>query len=49
MAMRPATPPQLRVHDARELAGDAPEAILRLDGMDYRLRITRSGKLILTK
>lgn len=42
---RPAPP----VHDARLLTGDGNEAEIRLDGMRYVLRITRQGKLILTK
>jgi hemin uptake protein HemP len=32
-----------------ELLGGEREAILEHDGQDYRLRITASGKLILTK
>lgn len=36
-------------HDARELTGGACEAEIVLDGMVYVLRITRAGKLILTK
>jgi hemin uptake protein HemP len=37
------------VHDARLLTGGQREADLLLDGMRYVLRITRQGKLILTK
>lgn len=37
------------VHDARLLTGNGNEAEIRLDGMRYVLRITRQGKLILTK
>lgn len=41
------TPPP--VHDARLLTDGGNEAEIRLDGMRYVLRITRQGKLILTK
>ena len=37
------------VHDARLLTDGGNEAEIRLDGMRYVLRITRQGKLILTK
>jgi hemin uptake protein HemP len=40
------TPPQ---HDARALTGGGSQAEIRLDGVRYLLRITRQGKLILTK
>jgi hemin uptake protein HemP len=36
-------------HDARQLTDGGVEAEIRLDGMRYVLRITRQGKLILTK
>ncbi|HDR28049.1 hemin uptake protein HemP [Rhodovulum sp.] len=36
-------------HDARWLTGGGSSAVIRLNGMDYLLRITRAGKLILTK
>ncbi|MRH22001.1 hemin uptake protein HemP [Rhodovulum strictum] len=36
-------------HDARRLTAGGPSAVIRLNGMDYQLRITRAGKLILTK
>jgi hemin uptake protein HemP len=36
-------------HDARLLTEGGPEAEIRLDGVRYVLRITRQGKLILTK
>jgi hemin uptake protein HemP len=39
-------PPRIKV---RELMGGEREAILEHDGQDYRLRITASSKLILTK
>ena len=41
-----AVPPR---HDARALTGGGVEAEIRLDGVRYVLRITRQGKLILTK
>ncbi len=37
------------VHDARMLTRGRREAEVMLDGMRYVLRITRQGKLILTK
>jgi hemin uptake protein HemP len=43
---RPGEPRRLKVIDL--LAGER-EAILEHHGQDYRLRITASGKLILTK
>ncbi|TPE52651.1 hemin uptake protein HemP [Amaricoccus solimangrovi] len=36
-------------HDARLLTGGGAEATIVLDGTLYVLRITRQGKLILTK
>lgn len=36
-------------HDARRLTEGRNEAEILLDGMRYVLRITRQGKLILTK
>lgn len=36
-------------HDARELTGGGSLASITLDGQQYTLRITRQGKLILTK
>lgn len=44
--VRQAPPPD---HDARILTGGGNEAEIRLDGVRYVLRITRQGKLILTK
>ena len=41
-----AKPRRLKV---REMLGGEREAILEHGGQDYRLRITASGKLILTK
>lgn len=37
------------VHDARVLTGQDGCAMIVLDGQLYMLRITRAGKLILTK
>jgi hemin uptake protein HemP len=39
----------LPMHDARALVGDGTQARIALDGQIYTLRITRQGKLILTK
>ncbi len=36
-------------YDARELVKDGVQACIVLDGQQYFLRITRAGKLILTK
>lgn len=36
-------------HDARDLTGGGAEAEIVLDGIVYRLRITRARKLILNK
>ena len=36
-------------YDARELVYDGVQAHITLDGQIYTLRITRAGKLILTK
>ena len=38
-----------RVVSAAELFGDRREVWIELDGVRYRLRITRRGKLILQK
>jgi hemin uptake protein HemP len=46
----PAMEPQAKVRVlVAELLQGGREAILEHDGMDYRLRITANGKLILTK
>jgi hemin uptake protein HemP len=37
------------IHAARELTGGGTQARIELDGKVYDLRITRAGKLILTK
>ncbi|MFO1209099.1 MAG: hemin uptake protein HemP [Amaricoccus sp.] len=49
--MRPAPVyrPDRPHHDARVLTAGGVEAEIRLDGVRYVLRITRQGKLILTK
>jgi hemin uptake protein HemP len=44
---RPA--PALPCHEARDLTGPEGLGLIRLDGQIYTLRITRAGKLILTK
>ncbi|WP_157057423.1 hemin uptake protein HemP [Loktanella sp. 3ANDIMAR09] len=36
-------------HDARQLIPNGVKADITLDGQTYTLRITRAGKLILTK
>lgn len=43
------TPSNMPMHDARDLTGNGAQAIIMLDGKTYFLRITRAGKLILTK
>lgn len=39
----------LPVFDARQMLGDSTTAHILLDGQTYILRLTRQGKLILTK
>ena len=41
--------PELKRLSSEELIGPAREVLIRHAGFDYRLRITRQGKLILTK
>lgn len=41
--------PRVLVIDSRQLFGQSKEIRLRHRGEEYRLRITRQGKLILTK
>lgn len=41
--------PKLATYDARELVDGGVQACILLDGQQYFLRITRAGKLILTK
>ena len=43
----PSTPP--RKASSHELLGDRSELLIEHQGAEYRLRITRLGKLILTK
>ena len=45
----PAIPQQLPTHDARDLTKTGNQAQIVLDDQTYTLRITRAGKLILTK
>ena len=45
----PSTREPDRVVRAEELFGDRREVWIELDGVRYRLRITRRGKLILQK
>lgn len=47
----PASPPtrEPKRVSTEELMGPAREVLIRHAGCDYRLRITRQGKLILTK
>jgi hemin uptake protein HemP len=42
-------PPAAEVIDAARLFGSAKEVQIELQGVRYRLRITRRGKLILQK
>lgn len=44
-----ATVPGIPVHRAKDLTGGGTLAQILLDGKVYALRITRAGKLILTK
>ena len=48
-APRMAVLDDLPMHDARLLTGETGAARITLDGAVYTLRITRQGKLILTK
>jgi len=45
----PATAPSTPVHDVYNLTRGGNLAQIVLDGKTYQLRITRAGKLILTK
>lgn len=46
----PVPPPgDARIVNSEDLFGPDHELIIRHDNMNYRLRITRAGKLILTK
>ncbi|WP_415400603.1 hemin uptake protein HemP [Tateyamaria sp. SN3-11] len=42
-------PQKIDTYDARDLIKDGVQASIVLDGQVYYLRITRAGKLILTK
>jgi hemin uptake protein HemP len=44
-----AAPAAIPVHDARDLTANSDRARIVLDDKVYDLRITRAGKLILTK
>lgn len=46
---RRVTPPDRLTFDARDITGAAGLADLILDGQVYTLRITKQGKLLLTK
>lgn len=41
--------PQIDTYDVRDLIKDGVQACILLDDQRYYLRITRAGKLILTK
>ncbi|MEM6304263.1 MAG: hemin uptake protein HemP [Pseudomonadota bacterium] len=45
----PADTPQMDTYDARDLIRNGVQACIVLDDQTYYLRITRAGKLILTK
>ena len=49
MAAKPTLTDKTPVHDARALTEGNDQARIVLDGQVYTLRITRAGKLILTK
>ncbi|EYD77350.1 hypothetical protein Rumeso_01057 [Rubellimicrobium mesophilum DSM 19309] len=52
ISLVPPLPPSVLptpTHDARDLTGPTGLARIVLDGQAYTLRITRAGKLILTK
>ena len=40
---------EMPTYDARAIVADSKQARIMLDGQSYFLRITRTGKLILTK
>jgi len=46
---QPVFAPTQPIHDARRLTGEDGTAYIVLDGKAYTLRITKAGKLILTK
>jgi len=41
--------PERKVVTSEQLLGGAREIAIRHDGQEYRLQVTRNGKLILTK
>ena len=45
----PKLPPDRKVLQSAELMGGAREVVIRHNGQEYRLQVTRAGKLILTK
>ncbi len=49
MSQAPDPTPALPTYDARDLVQSESQARILLDGQVYFLRITRAGKLILTK
>lgn len=49
LMVAPNTAPPLPTFDARDLTQDGTQAHILLDDQMYVLRITRAGKLILTK
>lgn len=46
---KPTEAPAVKTYNARDLIEDSSQVCLMLDGQYYVLRITRAGKLILTK
>ncbi|MEM6696601.1 MAG: hemin uptake protein HemP [Pseudomonadota bacterium] len=46
---KPTEMPTVTTYDARDLISDGTQICLVLDDQHYFLRITRAGKLILTK
>ncbi len=46
---RPTEAPKAVTYNARDLIRDGDQVLIVLDGQRYVLRITRAGKLILTK
>ncbi len=43
------TTPRSLIYDARQLTKGGKKAIIKLDNVEYILRITKNAKLILTK
>ena len=46
---KPTDAPVMTTYDARDLIKDGTQTCILLDNQQYFLRITRAGKLILTK